>query len=187
MLIQHTTNSSATSILSSAHFDTPLGTMMAIANNTHLYLLEFTDRVKLHAEIQQLKTLTGSTIRSDASPITRMIESEIQAYFSGTLNQFKTPLMLLGTAFQKKCWNALLTIPHGETRSYADQENLIQQPSACRAVGHANSMNRIAIVVPCHRVIQKGGRTGGYAAGTDKKAWLIQHEKSMQPKKVAAR
>ena len=93
------------------------------------------------------------------------------------LTEFDLPIRLTGTAFRIQCWQALLTIPYGETISYGEQARRIGKPKAVRAVGGANHHNPISIVVPCHRVIGADGTLTGYGGGVDKKAWLLMHER----------
>ncbi|HLK39129.1 MAG TPA: methylated-DNA--[protein]-cysteine S-methyltransferase [Polyangiaceae bacterium] len=100
-----------------------------------------------------------------------------RAYFGGDRAALTgVPIALGGTVFQNKVWNALLEIPWGETRSYADVARRIGRPEAVRAVGLANGANPIAIVVPCHRVIGTGGALTGYGGGLERKRWLLGHE-----------
>lgn len=111
------------------------------------------------------------------TPLLRETVRQLNAYFDGTLRVFSLPIRLTGTAFRRKCWEALCAIPYGETISYGEQARRIGQPSAVRAVGGANHRNPIAIVVPCHRVIGADGTLTGYGGGLDAKAWLLQHER----------
>lgn len=164
--------------LYSSWFDTPLGPMLAIATETSLYLLEFKERRHLDRELDALKTNKDIIIKEKSNPITTTIKDEIKAYFKGSLKTFTTPFHLNGTPFQERVWQSLLTIPYGETRSYQEQASLIDKASACRAVANANGKNRLAIIVPCHRIINHNGGLGGYGGGIDKKAWLLEHEKS---------
>ena len=101
---------------------------------------------------------------------------ELRRYFEGELRRFETPLDLRGTAFQQKVWAALLTIPYGETRSYGEQARIIGEPSAVRAVARATGDNRIAIVIPCHRVVGADGSLTGYGGGLWRKRWLLDLE-----------
>ena len=103
-------------------------------------------------------------------------QQQINAYFRGELQKFTFPLDLVGTAFQKKCWNALLRIPYGKTCSYADIAQKVGSPRAFRAVGQANHNNPIAIVVPCHRVVTASGILGGYGGGLSTKEKLLRLE-----------
>lgn len=151
--------------------------MLAISDDTALYLLEFMDRKGLEQELDRLKKRTQSElIPARATPIVA-IEQELIAYFKGTLKHFKTPLHLQGSPFQQDAWKALMLIPYGETRSYKEQATAIGKPSAYRAVANANGANQIAIVIPCHRIINLNGNLGGYGGGIAKKQWLIDHEK----------
>jgi O-6-methylguanine DNA methyltransferase len=102
--------------------------------------------------------------------------SEIEEYLSGKRREFTFPLDLRGTDFQLACWRALLAIPYGETRSYADIARMVGKPNAFRAVGMANNRNPIAIVVPCHRVIASDGTLCGYGGGLDVKRKLLELE-----------
>jgi methylated-DNA-[protein]-cysteine S-methyltransferase len=106
----------------------------------------------------------------------RPYEEQLQAYFRGELREFTCRLELIGTEFQKKCWNALLTIPYGKTCSYADIAQQIGSPNAFRAIGQANHNNPIAIIVPCHRVIAASGKLGGYGGGLEVKDRLLRLE-----------
>ena len=98
-------------------------------------------------------------------------------YYAGTLKEFKTPLHLLGSPFQQEVWAELRRIPPGETRSYSDIATAMNRPSSQRAVANANGANQLAIVIPCHRVIQANGEIGGYGGGVSRKQWLLNHEK----------
>lgn len=111
------------------------------------------------------------------TPLLQEAARQLNAYFDGTLTEFDLSLRLEGTAFRVKCWQALCTIPYGETISYGEQARRIGNPKAVRAVGGANHHNPISIVVPCHRVIGADGTLTGYGGGVDKKAWLLAHEK----------
>lgn len=164
-------------ILKASYLDTPLGTMMAIGSSDTLYLLEFTERKNLEREITLLQQKTHSDIRPGTTNATRSIESELKQYFKRSLKKFKTPVFALGSSFQKRVWEALKKIPYGETRSYSEIANAIGMPTAVRAVAGANSQNQFAIIIPCHRVINKSGALGGYAGGIMRKEWLLTHEK----------
>jgi methylated-DNA-[protein]-cysteine S-methyltransferase len=107
---------------------------------------------------------------------TRPYARELAEYFAGKRRQFSFPLDLRGTPFQLSCWRALLKIPYGETRTYADIARAVGQPQAFRAVGMANNRNPIAIVVPCHRVIASDGTLCGYGGGLDIKRKLLELE-----------
>jgi AraC family transcriptional regulator of adaptative response/methylated-DNA-[protein]-cysteine methyltransferase len=167
-------------ILKAACLNTPLGTMVAISDDRFLYFLEFLSQRGLEHGMRRLKQSMSSIIIPGCAQPTYSIEAELQLYFSGKLQQFTTPLFLIGSDFQKKVWAELKKIPYGETRSYLEVAKSIQYPSAFRAVARANSTNRIAIVIPCHRVINHNGKLGGYAGGLDRKEWLLHFENSIK-------
>jgi len=140
----------------------PIGWLSIEANDQAITRIEFLDAAALP--------------EPNASDLTQTAKTQLQQYFAGQRHQFDLPLAPTGSEFQQRCWQALHAIPYGETRSYADQALAIQQPQSVRAVGRANGANPVAIVVPCHRVIGKNGRLTGYAAGLDRKSWLLEHE-----------
>jgi O-6-methylguanine DNA methyltransferase len=109
----------------------------------------------------------------DSGPLLRHAAGQIEEYCNAQRREFQLPLDLRGTPFQQKVWNALLEIPYGETRSYAELARAIGEPKAFRAVGAANGANPVAIVVPCHRVISSGGGLGGYGGGVPLKRRLL--------------
>ncbi len=109
------------------------------------------------------------------------VVDQLAAYFAGELTEFDVPLDFAGSAFQQRVWNALRTIPYGETRSYGQIANEIGATGAARAVGLANGRNPIAIIVPCHRVIGAAGSLTGYGGGLDRKRTLLQLEKRRMP------
>lgn len=112
-----------------------------------------------------------------ATPLLAEAARQLAAYFAGELTAFDLPLRPEGTAFRLQCWQALLTIPYGETISYSEQAKRIGNAKAVRAVGGANHHNPISIVVPCHRVVGADGSLTGYGGGMDKKQWLLDHER----------
>ena len=109
--------------------------------------------------------------------VLRRCAEELEMYFAGELKEFTVPLKLAGTDFRKKCWEALRTIPYGETISYKELAAKVGNPKACRAVGGANHHNPIVVIVPCHRVIGSGGCLTGFGGGLDKKRYLLELEK----------
>lgn len=106
------------------------------------------------------------------------IEKEIGAYFDGTLQNFKTPVRLHGSDFQKSVWKVLQKIPYGQRRRYGEQAEALDRPSATRAVANANGANQLAVIVPCHRIVRCNGDLGGYGGGLERKLWLLDHERS---------
>lgn len=169
-------------ILKASWLDTPLGPMIAVANEKALYLLEFVDRRGLERGIERLRQKTRAAIIPGRSKPIDSIEQELQLYFKGKLRSFQTSLFLIGSPFQKHVWEELLRIPIGETRSYAEIAAAIGKPSAFRAVALANGANQFAIIIPCHRVINTNGELGGYGGGLTRKKWLINHEKKISRK-----
>jgi methylated-DNA-[protein]-cysteine S-methyltransferase len=148
-------------------FASPLGSLLLVSNGealTGLYLDGLEER--------------EDGWKQDNGPF-RAVREQLQAYFAGELIDFDLPLAPEGTEFQRKVWNALRRIPFGRTCSYADVARRVGNPQAMRAVGAANGRNRIAIVVPCHRVIAADGTLGGYGGGLDRKEWLLRHEKEV--------
>lgn len=124
---------------------------------------------------------TTEDVCSPSTPLLTEAARQLSAYFDGTLRDFDLPLRMEDTPFRVKCWQALMTIPYGETISYGEQAQRIGNPKAVRAVGGANHHNPISIVVPCHRVIGADGALTGYGGGMDKKTWLLKHEKENRP------
>jgi methylated-DNA-[protein]-cysteine S-methyltransferase len=123
---------------------------------------------------------TEDVLCPPGTPLLKEASYQLCAYFDGSLTEFDLPLRMEGTAFRLKCWEALRTIPYGETVSYREQAKRIGNPKAVRAVGGANHHNPISIVVPCHRVIGTDGTLTGYGGGMDKKKWLLEHERKHQ-------
>jgi len=160
---------------------TPLGPMFAVCDESHLYMLEFTTRKNMDRGFEKLRKIHKRAVIPGRTHITDQIEAELKAYFEGTLATFKTPLTPTGTAFQNQVWKALQDIPYGESCAYTDLAVAIGNEKAVRAVASSNANNGLALIIPCHRVIAKGGGLGGYAGGLDKKQWLLDHEKSHKP------
>ncbi len=163
--------------LKASWIDTPLGPMLVVADDEVLYLLEFVDRRGLEKEIERLKNKTKLPIIPGKTNSAKQVEVELEGYFSGKIQEFKTPLLLIGSPFQKKVWEELQKIPKGETRSYSEIAKVIGKPSAFRAVASANGANQFAIVIPCHRVINSNGGLSGYGGGIKRKEWLLKHER----------
>ena len=159
--------------LKMAWLETPMGRMVSIADEDALYMLEFTNRVKMLAQVKRLHRTHDRPIIMGRTEITDQIDAELKNYFKGDLKTFKTPLHLTGTTFQKQTWAQLQAIPYGETRAYADLAIAVGNAKAVRAVAGSNAKNGLALIVPCHRVIAKDGTLGGYAGGLDRKRTLL--------------
>ncbi len=166
-------------------FSTPLGRMLVCTSDNSVCLLEFDERKNLDIECQDLQKRLKAAFVTGKNHLTKQTQQQILEYFAGTRTHFNLPLMTLGTAFQNDAWQSLQKIPYGQTRSYQEQASAIERPTAVRAVASANSHNRIAIVIPCHRVIGKNGSLTGYAGGLERKRWLLAHEKDNVQKKRA--
>ncbi|MDA0938790.1 MAG: methylated-DNA--[protein]-cysteine S-methyltransferase [Proteobacteria bacterium] len=165
-------------ILKVSWIDTKLGPMIAIADEAGLYLLEFVDRRDLEREVERLRLRTKAAIIPGTTDPIKSITLELESYFEGKLKEFNTPLHLLGSPFQKLVWDELMRIPYGTTRSYMVQATSIGKNKAYRAVANANAANQLAIIIPCHRIINSNGDLGGYGGGITRKQWLLEHETS---------
>ncbi len=174
---QSPSKSHKTSILLKSNFiDTKLGKMIVIASDEYLYLLEFYDRRALETEISKIRNKHNAAIIPGNNKIIVMVKKELNLYFSGKLKNFTVPIFMDGSEFQKKAWHELIKIPYGETRSYLEQAKKIGNEKAFRAVANANGKNQIAIIIPCHRIINSNGDLGGYGGGIERKKWLLEHE-----------
>ncbi len=175
-IMGETPSSPEAAALSAAWLDTRLGPMLAIADEDALHLLEFVDRRGLEREVEKLrKRKRCGIVPGRAGPIDS-IESELKGFFKGESFSFETPLQLHGSPFQQSVWRELQQIPPGMTLSYSELAKKVDRPKAVRAVASANGANQLALVVPCHRVIQLDGGLGGYAGGLVRKQWLLDHE-----------
>lgn len=155
---------------------TPLGSMLAVAGDDGLHLLEFVDRRMLATNIGRVRERVRRPIVAGDHAVISQLERELGEYFAGHRCEFETPLVTSGTPFQERVWAALREIPHGETRSYAEIARVIGRATAVRAVAAANGDNRLAIVIPCHRVIGSNGKLTGYGGGLWRKERLLQIE-----------
>lgn len=156
---------------------TPLGPMFIATTDKGICLLEFVDRRMLETEYKDLQVLLNACIIAGENQHSKQLKKELQEYFSGKRKSFSVKLDAPGTAFQKSVWDALQHIPFSTTTHYAQLAKTLNKPTAIRAVASANGYNRIAIVIPCHRVIGKDGQLRGYGGGLERKAWLLEHEK----------
>ena len=145
--------------------DSPLGPLKLVASDRGLAAILWHD--------ENAGVLSSSPVEDPDHPVLVETERQLRAYFAGKLRRFSLPLDFQGTAFQQSVWQALLTIPFGATRSYAEIARQIGRPQAVRAVGAANGRNPISIVAPCHRVIGSNGALTGYAGGLAAKQHLL--------------
>lgn len=156
---------------------TPLGPMIAGATEDGLCLLEFVDRRMLESQLARLRRLLDAEILPGRTEQHAVVSEQLSEYFAGRRRTFDLPLLTPGTPFQQRVWEELRSIPYGETRSYQQQAAAIGRPSAVRAVARANGDNRIAILIPCHRVIGKNGRLTGYGGSLWRKEYLLHLER----------
>ena len=156
---------------------TPLGAMIAGATGEGVCFLEFTERRMLEAQVRTLEKRLGMVALPGEHPHLQRLGRELTEYFAGSRRAFAVPLLAPGTPFQEGVWAALRAIPYGQTRSYAELAAGIGRPSATRAVARANGTNRIAILIPCHRVVEAGGGLGGYGGGVWRKRRLLALER----------
>jgi AraC family transcriptional regulator of adaptative response/methylated-DNA-[protein]-cysteine methyltransferase len=166
----------AVEAVSVSWIETPLGPMVAGATERGLCLLEFTDRRALERELADLRRRHGIPAVAGENDVLRRLRDEMGLYFQGRLKRFSVAPVLAGAPFETAVWSELLRIPYGETRSYEDLASAAGRPGACRAAGSANGRNRMAIVVPCHRVVRKDGTIGGYGGGLWRKRRLLEIE-----------
>jgi AraC family transcriptional regulator of adaptative response/methylated-DNA-[protein]-cysteine methyltransferase len=159
-----------------AWIESPIGPLLAGANLSGVCLLEFTERRMLEKQFMELKKRFRCPMIPGNNDHLEQLQHQLKKYFERTLHNFSVPLIFPGTPFEERVWNLLLEIPYGQTRSYEDLAQRLGLPGAARAVGSANGRNRIAIVIPCHRVVNKSGKLGGYGGGLWRKQFLLNLE-----------
>ncbi len=154
---------------------TPVGELVLGVSTRGCRLVEFADR------IDRRGTLAGKRckfrVSDEEHKLFERVEREIAGYFAGSVNDFSIPLDLQGTPFQVAVWEALLSIPFGETATYGEIAGRVGKPTAVRAVGGAVGRNPVSVVVPCHRVVRTGGGLGGYGGGLWRKEYLLDLER----------
>src|SRR5260370_11332545 len=157
--------------------DTPLGAMLAVADDEGLRLLEFVDRRAMERELSILRKRLRTNVVPGEHRHLDAVRSQLADYFSGKNLEFNVPIAPVGSNFQLRAWKILRSIPVGETRSYSWIAKRLGDENARRAVGRANGTNMICIVIPCHRVIRADGTLCGYGGGLWRKKWLLDHER----------
>jgi len=150
--------------------DSPVGRLTLVASECGLAAI-------LWEKDNPRRVPLGEVVESDTHPVLLEAERQLQEYFAGQRREFSLPLDFRGTEFQRRVWSALLTIPFGETRSYAQIAQQIGCPAAVRAVGAANGRNPLSIIAPCHRVVGSNGKLTGFAGGLEAKARLLSLER----------
>lgn len=159
--------------------DTPLGTMLIAGNDEYVHMICFVEKGSLVRKAALLQKNLQAWLELGGSASVRSAKRELGEYFDGRRRVFETPVKIVGTAFQTRVWDELRTIPFGKTLSYVDIALAIGKPAAFRAVAQANAQSPVAVLVPCHRVINADGSLGGYNAGIERKRWLLDFEKGI--------
>jgi O-6-methylguanine DNA methyltransferase len=155
----------------------PVGPLLVGATNDALVLLEFSDHDQLDVQLARIRKLFGRALIRADRPILDRLRGQLAEYFAGTRRDFQLPLEVHGSDFQERVWSALQAIPYGETCSYGAIAKRLGDANAMRAVGAANGLNPIAIVIPCHRVVNANGELGGYGGGLWRKRILLDLER----------
>jgi O-6-methylguanine DNA methyltransferase len=156
--------------------ETPIGPMTIGATDTAVVLADFTNRPMMPAQLAAVRRRIGPTLEDSTSALLDQTERQLAEYFAESRTTFDLPIETPGSHFQERVWEELRGIPYGETISYRELAMRVGVPAASRAVGRANGSNRLAIIVPCHRVIATGGGLGGYGGGLDAKRSLLDLE-----------
>jgi AraC family transcriptional regulator of adaptative response/methylated-DNA-[protein]-cysteine methyltransferase len=160
-----------------SQIETPIGAMVAGAVEDGICLLEFIDRRMLNTEYKDLARLLKTEFADGENKHITEIRKQLKEYFEGIRKEFTVPVIAPGSEFQKRVWNELQKISFGSTLSYKELAEILNKPDSVRAVANANGLNRISIVIPCHRVIGSDGNLTGYGGGLTRKRWLLDHEK----------
>ena len=156
--------------------ETAVGPLVVGTTDEAICLLEFSDRRMLETQLRTLRRRFRAVLVPGSNRLVTALKSQLGEYLTGTRREFELPLSYPGTPFQQKVWSALLKIPYGKTCSYKDVARQVGHPGAVRAVGTANGMNRISILIPCHRVVNANGELGGYGGGLWRKRMLLDIE-----------
>ena len=164
-----------------ALIETPLGPMLAATNNQGICHLDFADRRGLETTYNQLQKKFSLPVLPGDNPFLTQLRQQLQDYFQGKRKTFTVPLSPKGTKFQQRVWQELQNIPYGKTVSYQTIAKQLHAPAAIRAVARANALNRICLLIPCHRVIAKNGNLSGYDGGIWRKHLLLEIERTGKP------
>lgn len=161
-----------------SHLENPLGPMIAGATDNGVCFLEWHDRGGLERIMERVTKRYRRSLAEGTNRHLAQLEQEMLEYFIGKRRQFAIAIDVTGTEFEQNTWSQLLKIPYGETRSYSQIGMALGKPKARRAVGRANGANYLAIVIPCHRVIEANGNLRGYGGGVWRKKWLLELEQT---------
>jgi len=155
--------------------ETPIGPMLAGATDDAVVLCDFAERPMIAAQVASVRRRIGPTTEG-SSPLLGRLAGQLDEYFAGARRDFDLPIDMPGSAFQERVWNELRRIPYGATISYRELAERVDAGAAYRAVGRANGSNRVAVIVPCHRVVAANGGLGGYGGGLPAKRTLLELE-----------
>jgi AraC family transcriptional regulator of adaptative response/methylated-DNA-[protein]-cysteine methyltransferase len=172
--------------LFTAWIESPLGPLIAAASADGTCLLEFANRRATDMQVAALRKWFGCAIVPGSNAHLEQLRDELSRYFTGALREFRVPLDYPGSPFQRRVWDRLRQIPYGETVTYASLARDLGAPAAARAVGRANGQNRIAILIPCHRVVNQDGQLAGYGGGLWRKQALLELEQQHSPQPVTS-
>lgn len=159
---------------------TAVGPLVVGTTEQAVCLLEFSDRRMLESQLRTLRRRFHTALLPGSNRLVTELQAQLEEYFAGQRREFNIPLSYPGTPFQEKVWSHLLRIPYGSTCSYKDLARAVGHPQAVRAVGTANGMNRLAILIPCHRVVNASGELGGYGGGLWRKRLLLDLESAQR-------
>ena len=165
--------------------ETPIGSMTIGATARSVVLADFTGRAMMPAQLAAVRRRIGPTTVGD-TPLLDDVERQLREYLDGERRDFDLPLDAPGSPFQERVWAELRRIPYGETVAYRELAARVGAAAASRAVGRANGSNRLAVIIPCHRVVASGGGLGGYGGGLSAKRWLLELERSPAGLRVPA-
>ena len=163
-------------VINVLRFSSPIGSLIAFATETGLCFLGFIGQKNIEKHFDEIQKEFNAIVLPGKNIHLMKVRKEVNEYFEGERKTFSVLLDIVGTDFRKKVWNELLNIPYGKTVSYKDQAIAMDNIKALRAVASANGMNKISLIIPCHRVISSNGNLTGYAGGLHKKKWLINFE-----------
>lgn len=156
--------------------ESPVGPLIVAATAEAVCLVHFCDEDELDVHLDALRSRHAATLGAAPNPHLTRLREQLAEYFAGARREFDVPLHFPGSPFQQQAWAMLLRIPYGERWSYLDLARQLGDPRATRAVGAANGANPIAIVIPCHRVVNADGKLGGYGGGPWRKQILLDLE-----------
>ncbi len=156
--------------------ESPIGTLGAVVHDDRLVFLQFKDAVHYERDLKKCKQLLRKELVNKPHPLFAALQQQLNEYFAGNRQSFDIPIEFVGSPFQRRVWECLADVPFGNTFSYTEQAERCGQPTAVRAVSSAVALNKVLILVPCHRIISSDGNTGGYSGGTNRKQYLLQLE-----------